>query len=261
MSFWRPTMVKTLLRPVRMYCDASHHIAGESRGCSPHKFGSIFRDVSQGSVNLEGNPTLQDLGSLFDLGMARIPAAEFLLQQKLLKRARLPRFGERRSTPTIAPTGQPQFWHQRHSPDRVRTCEGGASLFIEAGAGKRTVAHNGVAIFEGTASDDTRHYAQALFRRIPQQLGISTYLKVIDLHDNQLSGLIPPQLSLLVRLSVFDVSNNQLSAPIPASLGNRSGNLRQFNASSYKGNKDLYGYPLPPKKGNGLSILAIVGIG
>nr|GMD33481.1 inactive LRR receptor-like serine/threonine-protein kinase BIR2 [Ipomoea batatas]GME17929.1 inactive LRR receptor-like serine/threonine-protein kinase BIR2 [Ipomoea batatas] len=101
----------------------------------------------------------------------------------------------------------------------------------------------------------------ALSGAIPQQLALCAYLNVIDLHDNQLSGLIPPQLGLLVRLSVFDVSNNRLSGPIPASLGNRSGNLRQFNASSYEGNKDLYGYPLPYKKNNGLSILAIVGIG
>ncbi|KAL2499567.1 receptor like protein 44 [Abeliophyllum distichum] len=96
---------------------------------------------------------------------------------------------------------------------------------------------------------------------IPQQLALCAYLNVIDLHDNQLSGSIPQQLGLLVRLSVFDVSNNKLSGPIPATLGNRSGNLPRFNASSYEGNKDLYGYPLPPMKSKGLSVLAIVGIG
>ncbi|KAL0424102.1 UNVERIFIED_CONTAM: Receptor-like protein 44 [Sesamum radiatum] len=96
---------------------------------------------------------------------------------------------------------------------------------------------------------------------IPQQLALCAYLNVIDLHDNQLSGPIPQQLGLLVRLSVFDVSNNKLSGPIPASLSNRSGNLARFNASSYQGNKDLYGYPLPPMKSRGLSILVIVGIG
>ncbi|KAK4416362.1 Receptor-like protein 44 [Sesamum alatum] len=96
---------------------------------------------------------------------------------------------------------------------------------------------------------------------IPQQLALCAYLNVIDLHDNQLSGPIPQQLGLLVRLSVFDVSNNKLSGPIPASLGNRSGNLPRFNASSYAGNKGLYGYPLPPMKSKGLSVLAIVGIG
>lgn len=96
---------------------------------------------------------------------------------------------------------------------------------------------------------------------IPQELAFCAYLNVIDLHDNQLSGSIPQQLGLLVRLSVFDVSNNKLSGPIPSSLGNRSGNLPRFNASSYIGNKDLYGYPLPPMRSKGLSVMAIVGIG
>lgn len=96
---------------------------------------------------------------------------------------------------------------------------------------------------------------------IPQELAFCAYLNVIDLHDNQLSGPIPQQLGLLVRLSVFDVSNNKLSGPIPSSLGNRTGNLPRFNASSYEGNKDLYGYPLPPMRSKGLSVMSIVGIG
>ncbi|XP_073147398.1 receptor-like protein 44 [Henckelia pumila] len=103
--------------------------------------------------------------------------------------------------------------------------------------------------------------SNTLSGEIPQQLALCAYLNVIDLHENRLSGSIPQQLGLLVRLSVFDVSNNRLSGLIPASLGNRSGNLPRFNASSYEGNKDLYGYPLPPLKNKGLSILAIVGIG
>ncbi|KAB1199167.1 hypothetical protein CJ030_MR0G027027 [Morella rubra] len=97
--------------------------------------------------------------------------------------------------------------------------------------------------------------------QIPPQLTLCAYLNVIDLHDNLLSGPIPQQLGLLVRLSAFDVSNNRLSGPIPPSLGNRSGNLPRFNASSFEGNKDLYGYPLPPMKSKGLSVMAIVGIG
>ncbi|KAK2981220.1 hypothetical protein RJ640_030609 [Escallonia rubra] len=96
---------------------------------------------------------------------------------------------------------------------------------------------------------------------IPLQLAMCAYLNVIDLHDNVLTGQIPQQLGLLVRLSVFDVSNNKLSGPIPATLGNRTGTLPRFNASSYAGNKDLYGYPLAPMKSTGLSVLAIVGIG
>ncbi|KAL6961301.1 Receptor-like protein 44 [Sarracenia purpurea var. burkii] len=96
---------------------------------------------------------------------------------------------------------------------------------------------------------------------IPPQLAFCAYLNVIDLHENLLTGQIPQQLGLLVRLSDLDVSRNRLSGPIPASLGNRSGNLPRFNASSYEGNKDLYGYPLPPMKSKGLSVMAIVGIG
>ncbi|KAI3798958.1 hypothetical protein L1987_34245 [Smallanthus sonchifolius] len=96
---------------------------------------------------------------------------------------------------------------------------------------------------------------------IPPSLAMCAYLNVIDLHDNALTGTIPPQLGSLVRLSVFDVSNNKLSGPIPASLGNRTGNLPRLNASSYSGNKDLYGYPLGPMKSKGLSVVAIVGIG
>ncbi|XP_051117548.1 receptor-like protein 57 [Andrographis paniculata] len=92
---------------------------------------------------------------------------------------------------------------------------------------------------------------------IPGQLGQCGYLNVIDLHRNRLSGGIPQQLGMLGRLSVFDVSENRLSGLIPGSLGNRS----RFNASSYEGNKKLYGYPLGPIKSKGLSIVAIVGIG
>ncbi|CAN0864958.1 Receptor-like protein 44 [Linum grandiflorum] len=103
--------------------------------------------------------------------------------------------------------------------------------------------------------------ANELSGEIPPQIAMCAYLNVIDLHQNQLTGQIPQQLGLLVRLSSFDVSGNRLSGAIPASLGNRSGNLPRFNGSSFRGNKDLYGYPLPPMKAKGLSVLAIVGIG
>lgn len=94
---------------------------------------------------------------------------------------------------------------------------------------------------------------------IPPQLTLCAYLNIIDLHDNLLIGPIPQQLGLLVRLSAFDVSNNRLAGPIPTSLSNRSGNLPRFNATSFLGNKDLYGYPLPPLRNKGLSILALLG--
>ncbi|KAE8701164.1 Detected protein of confused Function [Hibiscus syriacus] len=103
--------------------------------------------------------------------------------------------------------------------------------------------------------------ANRLEGEIPPQITFCAYLNVIDLHDNLLTGQIPQQLGLLARLSAFDVSYNKLSGPIPASLGNRSGILPKFNATSFEGNKDLYGYPLAPMKSKGLSVLAIVGIG
>ncbi|PNT62812.1 hypothetical protein BRADI_4g08540v3 [Brachypodium distachyon] len=112
--------------------------------------------------------------------------------------------------------------------------------------------------------------ANSLSGAIPRELAACAYLNVIDLHANQLSGPIPDELGLLVRLSAFDVSYNRLSGPIPVLLANRTttaggalaaGPAARFNASSFAGNKDLYGYPLPPMRGHGLSVLAIVGIG
>lgn len=108
--------------------------------------------------------------------------------------------------------------------------------------------------------------ANRLSGAIPRELASCAYLNVIDLHSNHLSGPIPDELGLLVRLSTFDVSYNRLSGPIPVLLANRTGagaaaGTARFNASSFVGNKDLYGYPLPSMRGRGLSVLAIVGIG
>ncbi|KAG6484703.1 receptor-like protein 44 [Zingiber officinale] len=106
--------------------------------------------------------------------------------------------------------------------------------------------------------------ANRLSGAIPPQLALCAYLNAIDLHANLLSGQIPDQLGLLVRLSSFDVSYNRLEGPIPVLLANRSGveaAAPRFNASSFVGNPDLYGYPLPPMRGKGLSVLSIVGIG
>ncbi|KAF5807716.1 putative leucine-rich repeat domain superfamily [Helianthus annuus] len=66
------------------------------------------------------------------------------------------------------------------------------------------------------------------------------YLNVIDLHDNDLTGTTPAQVGSLVRFSVFDVSNNMLLGSILLS------NLM---------------WELGPMKSNGLSVVAIVGIG
>lgn len=96
---------------------------------------------------------------------------------------------------------------------------------------------------------------------IPVQLSACIYLNFLDLHSNQLSGPIPGQIGLLQRLKYFDVSNNQLSGQIPTSLSNTTTGAPRFNISSFVGNKDLYGYPLPPPTSHSLSVLAIVGIG
>lgn len=104
--------------------------------------------------------------------------------------------------------------------------------------------------------------ANHLSGEIPPSLSLCAYLNVIDLHSNELTGQIPDQIGLLVRLSAFDVSNNKLSGLIPYLLANKSNGLGpRFNASSFAGNKELYGYPLPPMKNKGLSVLAIVFIG
>ncbi|XP_042013148.1 receptor-like protein 44 [Salvia splendens] len=103
--------------------------------------------------------------------------------------------------------------------------------------------------------------SNALSGPIPPDLGSLLYLAALNLSSNAFSGPIPAQLGLLVRLSAFDVSGNRLSGPVPASLGNRTGNLARFNASSFDGNKGLYGYPLPLPNKSGFPGLAIVGIG
>ncbi|CAH8351400.1 unnamed protein product [Eruca vesicaria subsp. sativa] len=96
---------------------------------------------------------------------------------------------------------------------------------------------------------------------ISPNLARCSFLNVIDLHRNGLSGSIPQQLGTLARLSAFDVSDNKLSGQIPGNLAMRNGNSPRFNASSFEGNKKLYGYPLEEMKSKGLSVMAIVGIG
>lgn len=103
--------------------------------------------------------------------------------------------------------------------------------------------------------------SNALTGSIPSEIYNCLYLNVIDLHSNQLTGAIPSELGTLTRLTTFDVSNNELSGAIPAGLSNTTSGAPRFNVSSFQGNSDLYGYPLPPPKQHNLSILAIVGIG
>uniref|UniRef100_A0A453G600 LRR receptor-like serine/threonine-protein kinase n=1 Tax=Aegilops tauschii subsp. strangulata TaxID=200361 RepID=A0A453G600_AEGTS len=71
-----------------------------------------------------------------------------------------------------------------------------------------------------------------------------TYLNILNLQHNQLSGQIPPQFNFLTRLTAFKVAENLLSGPIPSLLQN-------FSASNFAGNQGLCGAPLddcPPSK-------------
>ncbi|XP_078430488.1 receptor like protein 44 [Wolffia australiana] len=96
---------------------------------------------------------------------------------------------------------------------------------------------------------------------IPAELSLCVYLNVIDLHGNLLSGEIPQQLGFLARLTVFDVSGNNLQGEVPALLANFTGGAPRFNVSSFAGNSGLRGFPLPPARGGGLTVAAIVCIG
>ncbi|KAM7481656.1 hypothetical protein LguiB_006239 [Lonicera macranthoides] len=77
---------------------------------------------------------------------------------------------------------------------------------------------------------------------IIQEIGKMAKLEVLDLSHNWLSGEIPVGLASLNFLSVLDLSSNNFSGKIPSST-----QLQSFNASSYAGNRELCGLPLPNK--------------
>ncbi|XP_070045003.1 receptor-like protein EIX1 [Nicotiana tomentosiformis] len=71
---------------------------------------------------------------------------------------------------------------------------------------------------------------------IIEGIGTMKMLEVLGLSRNQLSGKIP----ILTFLSVLDLSNNNFSGRIPPST-----QLQGFDSSTYGGNIQLYGRPLP----------------
>lgn len=79
-----------------------------------------------------------------------------------------------------------------------------------------------------------------LVGNITSKIGQLTALEVLDLSNNHLSGEIPMSLANLNSLGILDLSNNQLSGKIP-----EIARFQQFDASSYMGNPELCGLPLP----------------
>ncbi|KAK4257342.1 hypothetical protein QN277_006940 [Acacia crassicarpa] len=71
---------------------------------------------------------------------------------------------------------------------------------------------------------------------IPFSINNLTHLTGLFLQSNKFSGNLP---SVSAKLVGFNVSNNQLNGSIPKSLSN-------FSASSFAGNLNLCGGPLPP---------------
>ncbi|KAF7148585.1 hypothetical protein RHSIM_Rhsim03G0183200 [Rhododendron simsii] len=81
-----------------------------------------------------------------------------------------------------------------------------------------------------------------LIGKIPEKIGGLKSLESLDFSKNQLSGIIPQSISGLNFLSRLNLSYNNLSGRIPT--GNQ---LQTPPSSSYLGNSELCGDPLPRK--------------
>ncbi|XP_022847235.1 pollen receptor-like kinase 4 [Olea europaea var. sylvestris] len=91
-------------------------------------------------------------------------------------------------------------------------------------------------VFDGMFSLKKIHLARNKFSgEIPQSLTTLPRLSELMLQDNKFDGKIPQFQNGILKL--FNVSENELIGEIPRSL-------RDMNASSFSGNKDLCGAPL-----------------
>ncbi len=96
---------------------------------------------------------------------------------------------------------------------------------------------------------------------LPPALGNLSALQVLSLNGNYITGPIPPALGNLSALQVLNLSFNRLTGPIPPALGNLSAlqvlNL-SFNEKLPHENYGLTG-PIPPELGN-LSALQVLDL-
>ncbi|XP_057866897.2 probable leucine-rich repeat receptor-like protein kinase At1g35710 [Cryptomeria japonica] len=75
---------------------------------------------------------------------------------------------------------------------------------------------------------------------IPDSIVQMSWLESLDLSTNHFSGQIPLGLGSLSYLGALKLSNNNLSGSIP-----QGGHMATFTKSSYEGNPNLWGCPLP----------------
>ncbi|RYR31090.1 hypothetical protein Ahy_B01g055874 isoform B [Arachis hypogaea] len=73
---------------------------------------------------------------------------------------------------------------------------------------------------------------------IPESFARMLSLELLDLSENNLSGIVPKTLEALVYVKYFNVSYNKLKGKIPD-----GGPFANFSAQSFMGNKGLCGAP------------------